>query len=193
MMIKKVRINNNKKCLEIETSKDTFALPFSKLDLIPNAENTIKKAYVDEELGNRAVTYILDSGEEDTVHLDAFLDYNKDPEYMKKMTLYKLTLQARELVKQSKLPKREIARKLRTSPPQLYRLLDTTNYSKTIDQMIKLLASLGYEIGFTLQDPTPTQTSTLKLKFCYLKDEELRTTPRKSTFKPLMFAQRQAA
>lgn len=118
--------------------------------LVPSTDNKIKEAYVDKELGNTAVTYILESGEEDSIHLDAFLDYNKDPEYMAKVMLYKLTLTALELVKNSCLSKREIARKLNTSPAQLYRLLNTANYSKTIDQMVTLLASLGYEVNFNL-------------------------------------------
>ena len=118
--------------------------------LIPSTDNKIKEVYVDKELGNTAVTYILESGEEDSIHLDAFLDYNKDPEYMAKIMLYKLTLTALELVKNSCLSKREIARKLNTSPAQLYRLLNTANYSKTIDQMVTLLASLGYEVNFNL-------------------------------------------
>ena len=118
--------------------------------LVPSTDNKIKEAYVDKELGNTAVTYILESGEEDSIHLDAFLDYNKDPEYMTKVMLYKLTLTALELVKNSCLSKREIARKLNTSPAQLYRLLNTANYSKTIDQMVTLLASLGYEVNFNL-------------------------------------------
>lgn len=118
--------------------------------LVPSTDNKIREVYVDKELGNTAVTYILESGEEDSIHLDAFLDYNKDPEYMAKIMLYKLTLTALELVKNSCLSKREIARKLNTSPAQLYRLLNTANYSKTIDQMVTLLASLGYEVNFNL-------------------------------------------
>ena len=118
--------------------------------LVPSTDNKIREVYVDKELGNTAVTYILESGEEDSIHLDAFLDYNKDPEYMAKVMLYKLTLTALELVKNSCLSKREIARKLNTSPAQLYRLLNTANYSKTIDQMVTLLASLGYEVNFNL-------------------------------------------
>ena len=135
MIIRGVWVNNNKKSLEIKTDKGEFSLPFSSLDLLPKPENKIKEIYVDKELGKKAVTYVLESGEEDSVHLDEFLDYNKDPQYANDMMLYKVTLRAIELVKKSTLPKRELARKLKTSPSQLYRLLNTANYSKTIDQM----------------------------------------------------------
>jgi hypothetical protein len=149
--IRKAAVNNNKKALEIETSKGALSLPFAKLRVVPTAENPVEEIFVDAELGRRAVTYRLASGAEDSVPLDAFLDYNRDPDYLRKMTLYSLTLKALELVKRSSLSKREIARKLKTSPAQLYRLLDPANYQKSLDQMMRLAASLGYEVNFTLR------------------------------------------
>lgn len=150
MKIKSATFNNRMKRVEIFTSsKDHFTLPFSKLELIPTAQNPIKVFYIDKELAYKGITYVLESGEEDSVLLDQFLDYNEEPEYMRKATLYNLTCQAQDLLKKSRLSKRELARKLKTSPAQLYRLLDQTNYSKTIDQMMKLLGSLGYTVEFT--------------------------------------------
>lgn len=146
MKIRKVVLNNQKRCIEVDTPKGKFGLPFSKLQLVPTVYNRIAKIRIDPELGREGVTYVLESGKEDSVPLDAFLDYNQEPDYMRKTHLYKLTLKALESVKKSRLPKREIARRLRTSPAQLYRLLDTTNYKKTIDQMIRLLVCLGTEV-----------------------------------------------
>jgi len=151
MKIHSVEVNNRKRCLEIETSKGRLSLPFSRLGLIPSATNRIVKAFVDKELANEGITYILSSGKEDSVPLDAFLDYARDPEYLGKMMLYKLTLEAEKLVAASSLSKREIARKLNTSPAHLYRLLDATNYTKTIDQMVKLLTALGFKVDFKIQ------------------------------------------
>lgn len=148
MKIKKVQVNNSKKCLEVATAKAKWSLPFVKLRLIPTSDNPIKTIYVDKEIGSRGITYQLESGEEDTVPLDAFLDYNMDPEYMHKIHLYKLTVLALEAIEHLGLSKREVARKMRTSPAQLYRLLNTANYKKTIDQMVKLLACLGYDLEF---------------------------------------------
>ncbi|MDO8518703.1 MAG: hypothetical protein Q7T11_00895 [Deltaproteobacteria bacterium] len=146
MKIKKVQVNNSKKCLEVATTKAKWALPFAKLRLIPTPENRIKTIYVDKELGNEGITYTLESGEEDSVPLDAFLDYNREPEYMRKALLHNLTCFALEYIEKSGLSKREIARKMSTSPAQLYRLLNTANYAKTIDQMAKLLYCLGYDL-----------------------------------------------
>jgi hypothetical protein len=131
--IKKVAVNNNKKALEIETSKGKLPLPFAKLRLAPTAENPVEEIFVDAEVARQAVTYRLASGAEDSV------------------PLYSLTLKALELVRRSSLSKREIARKLKTSPAQLYRLLDPANYKKSVDQMMRLAAGLGYEVNFTLK------------------------------------------
>lgn len=146
MKIRSVKVDNRKKTLEIDTRKGHLILPFSKLRLIPTPKNRIKSVFIDKELGNEAITYVLESGQEDTVPLDAFLEYNRDPDFFRKLFLYKLTLKADQVVKKSKLGIREISRKLNTSPAQLYRLLDTANYSKTIDQMVKLLICLDVDL-----------------------------------------------
>ena len=88
------------------------------------------------------MTYTLESGKEDTVLLDQVLEYNKDTEYLREMLLYKLSLKARKLLQARGISKRELVRRLHTSPVQLYRLLDQTFTHKTIDQMIRLLAAL---------------------------------------------------
>lgn len=151
MTIKSVTANNRRRCFEIETRKGAFTFPYMKLDIAPSRTNRVKDAYVDRELGNEAITYVLESGEEDSVHVDDFLNYNKDPDYMRDLTLYKLTLKAGTLLKESKLPKRELARRLATSPAQIYRLLDPTNHKKTIDQMVRLLACLDCTLKFVIE------------------------------------------
>jgi transcriptional regulator with XRE-family HTH domain len=193
MIIRRVSVNNSKKSLEITTEKGEFSLPFSSLDLLPKPGNKIKDIYVDKELGGRAVTYIMESGEEDSVHLDEFLDYNKEPHYAHELTLYKLSLRAIELVEKSPLSKRELARKLKTSPSHLYRLLNTANYSKTVDQMIKLLAALDYEVDFTIRETSTPKSKNLRTKFPHLSEKELKELPRSSKFKTLTGEYKKAA
>jgi hypothetical protein len=146
MKIKSVTINNRKKALEIETAKGSMALPFAKLALKPTAKDRMKQAHVDSELANSAITYTLESGKEDSVHLDAFLDYNRDPDFMRENTLHNLTVQALKLMKSTGLSKQEMIRRLKTSPSQLYRLLDPANYQKSVDEMFRLIAVLGYRV-----------------------------------------------
>ena len=150
MKIKSVRVNNRKKAIEIETPKGWLALPFSKLEIAPTAKNKVTDLYVDKELASKAITYTLASGDEASVHLDAFLDYNKDPDFLRDLVLHKLTVEAVHLMKKSTLSKQEVIRRLRTSPSQLYRLLDPTNYRKSVDEMLKLLSVLGYRIEWQI-------------------------------------------
>src|SRR3990167_6639950 len=143
MKIKKATVNNRKKRIEIETTQGSYALPFSRLELKPQSHDRIKEIYVDRDLGGKAVTYILDSGQEDSVHMDAFLDFNKDPSFLREVAIHQLTISANKLIQKSGLSKQEIIRRLRTSPSQLYRLLDPSNYRKSIDEMLRLLSVLG--------------------------------------------------
>jgi hypothetical protein len=100
----------------------------------PDSTNKVADAYVDRELANEGFTYVLESGAEGSVHLDQILEYNEDPTYLRDLLIYKLTADAARRVEESGLSRRELARRLRTSVPQLYRLLDTTNSKKSLNQ-----------------------------------------------------------
>ncbi len=150
MKIQVVSINQRKKTLDIGTEKGLLSLPFSRLPLKPSARDKLTAAYVDSELARRAVTYCLASGKEESVHLDAFLDYNRDPDFLRNATLHKLSVDALKLVAKSGLSKHELVRRLKTSPSQLYRLLDPANYKKSVDEMLRLLAVLGYRVDMKL-------------------------------------------
>jgi hypothetical protein len=54
--------------------------------------------------------------------------------------------------------KRELARRLRTSPSQLYRLLDPTNSAKSVGQMLALLHLVGREVDVVV-NPTPASSA----------------------------------
>jgi len=97
-------------------------------------------------LSNEGFTYLLQNGKEDTIHIDAVLDYNEDPDFMKEIRLHKMTVKAIELFKKKKITKAELRRRMDCSKVQLDRLLDTAFYGKTTDQMIKLLKALDCEV-----------------------------------------------
>jgi len=152
MKINKVSLNNRKKVIRIETRKGEFEYPMAKLDVRPSAKDKINEIYVDPALGNEDVTYFLESGKENSLHLDAFLDYNKDPDYLRMLFLYKLSVQAQKVFKKSKLSKNEVCRRLKTSASQLARLLDQTNHKKSGDKMLELLAVLGVSVKPEFED-----------------------------------------
>jgi hypothetical protein len=146
MKIQRVTANNRKKAFEVATSKQTYSFPYAMLRVRPEPENGIDEVFPDEELGSEAFTYRLLDGQEDTVHMDAVLEYNRDPAYLNDLLLHRLTLEAQEAVESSELSKRELIRALGTSASQFYRLLDTANHKKSVGQMLALLHLLGRKV-----------------------------------------------
>lgn len=143
MKIRKVEANNRKKSFDVVTAAaQRFEYPYSRLRTKPSAADRIAHVRVDPEIGGEGFTYTLESGKADTILLDQVFEYNKDTEYLREMLLYKLSLKAQKLLHDRGISKREVIRRLRTSPVQFYRLLDQTFHHKTIDQMIRLLAAL---------------------------------------------------
>ena len=153
MKIKLILVNKRKKEFSVQISKDkNFSFPFSLLKKKPSTKNPVIEVYVDKELASEAFTYVLKDGKEDTILLEQVLSHNSDPEFIRENLLYNLTIEAQNLIKKSSISKRHISRQLKTSPAQIYRLLDQKNYSKTIDQMIKLLYALGKSVDFNIVD-----------------------------------------
>ena len=109
---------------------------------------------IDEELVREAFSFELRSGRSGLVHVEQVLEYNQDPSYVRDLLLYKLTLEAQARVAASPLSKREIVRRLTTSATQLYRLLDQTNYVKSIDQMLRLLRVLDCDVDLVVRART---------------------------------------
>ena len=106
---------------------------------------------IDEELGREGFVYTLKSGVEGTIHVEQVLEYNEDPGYMRDLLLYRLTVEAQRGVEESPLSKREIIRRMNTSAAQLYRLLDPTNYRKSVDQLLKLLHVLDRDVDLVVR------------------------------------------
>lgn len=146
MKILGVQANNRKKTFELVTEKGEYSYPFAKLTTRPTRTDRVREVYPDADTGSEAFTYKLESGAEDTVHIDAVLEYNQDPSLLRELLLYRLTVHAREAVDNTGLSKREMIRRLRTSPSQFYRLLDPTYYGKSVGQMLALLRILGLEV-----------------------------------------------
>jgi hypothetical protein len=109
------------------------------------------EVFVDSELACEAFTFRLESGLEGTVHVHQLLDYHCDPSYLRDLLVYRLSLEAQKRLEAAPIPRRELIRRLKTSPSQLYRLLDQTNRSKSVDQMLRLLAVLGCEVDLVVR------------------------------------------
>jgi len=147
MKIRSVAVNNRKAQIELTVrSGQVFPVPFARLEPPPTSGDRIREAHVDHELANEAVTYVLESGAEGVVHIDQALEYNQDPGYLADLLVHQLTAEAVQRVEGSGLSRRELARRLKTSMPQLYRLLDPTNKRKSLSQLVSLLHVLGCDV-----------------------------------------------
>jgi predicted XRE-type DNA-binding protein len=152
MKIRHVTSNNRRKEFSITTRTGvTYSYPFVEAEPRPHCGNRIVELCVDRELGNEAFTFLLESGEEGTVHIDHVFEYNEAPGYLSELLIYKLTLEAKSGVEHSGLSMRQIARRLQTSLPQLYRLLDPANTRKSMGQLVTLLHVLGCEVDVVVK------------------------------------------
>lgn len=151
MKITRVTADNRKRAFLVAASnRNLYSFPYSRLDPAPTREDSIRRVYVDRELAEKGFTYVLRSGKESSVLLDQVLEYNGDPDRFVKMLRHKLTLRARAILKGSSIRKREVIRRMKTTPAHFYRLLDLRFEHKTLDQIVKLLAALDcpVEIAF---------------------------------------------
>ena len=146
MKIVAVEINKRRQAFIVRTRRAAYPLPFSQCEPAPSRSDPPIRATVDDELGREAFSYELESGRQGTIHIESVLEYNQDPDHLAELALYRLTAEAREKFDESPLSAREIARRLGTSPAQIYRLLDPTNYTKSLKQMVTLLYVLGYDL-----------------------------------------------
>jgi predicted XRE-type DNA-binding protein len=154
MKIRSVKLNNRKKAFEVRVSARTLVFPYSKSDPRPTVDDPVRRVFVDEELGREGFTFVLASGRAGVVHVEQVLEYNEDPAHLRDMLLYKLTIEAQKRIDASALSKREIVRRLGTSATQLYRLLDQTNYRKSVDQLVFLLTVLDCDVDLVVRAKT---------------------------------------
>lgn len=151
MKIRSVAANNRRRAFEVRLGSRVLPFPYSQADPRPSTADPVRELVVDQEVGREAFWYVLGSGAEGYVHAEQVLEYNQDPSHMRNLLLYRLTLEAQQHVEKSPLSKREIIRRLGTSAAQFYRLLDQTNYRKSIDQLLGLLQVLDCEVDLVIR------------------------------------------
>ncbi len=151
MRIIDVKTNNRRQGFDVRVKHQTLAFPYARAEPSPHRENRVQEVFVDAELGNEAFTYILESGAEGTIHVEQVLEYNEDPTYLRDQLLYELTIEAQNRVEASRLSKREIIRRLGTSASQFYRIMDPTNYKKSVGQLLALLHILDCDVSVVVK------------------------------------------
>jgi hypothetical protein len=144
--IRNVSANNHKKAFELRVGRKLLAFPYAKATPRPTTTDPVRTVVVDTDLACEAVSFELASGKCGTVHVEQVLEYHQHPTYLREELLYTLTLEAQRRLSESTLATREVIRRLRTSASQFYRLVDQTNYRKSVDQMLALLHALDCDV-----------------------------------------------
>jgi hypothetical protein len=146
LKIRQVVANNRKKAFDVVAGRRQLVFPYVKATPRPSNGDRVRRVYVDPELAREAFTFVLESGKEGSIHIDHVLEYNQDPATLRNLVLYELTIEAQKKLQRSRISRREIIRRLGTSPAQLYRLLDQTNDRKSVDQILNLLHVLDCDV-----------------------------------------------
>lgn len=154
MKIRRVAANNRKKAFEVSAGRGRYGFPYAKATPSPTTADPVNEVFVDNELAREAFSYTLASGRCGSVHVEQVLEYNRDPEWLREQLLYSLTIEAQRRLVASRLSKREVIRRLGTSASQFYRLLDQTNYRKSVDQLLVLLQVLDCEVRVLVRAKT---------------------------------------
>jgi hypothetical protein len=146
MKIQGVAYNNHRREFSVRAGRRTYCFPYACAEAPPATGDSVVSVAVDPELGREAFAYTTASGRSGAVHVEQVLDHNRDPRYLREALLYELTLAARRGVASSLRGRRELARRMGTSPAQLYRLLDPTDSRKSVDQLLVLLSVLDCDV-----------------------------------------------
>jgi len=162
--IQSVTENNRKKAFAVNLGRKTYPFPYARADPRPTSDDLVARVKVDPELAREAFVFVLRSGREGTVHIEQVLEYNQDPKYLRDLLLYRLTLEAQQRVETSSISKREMIRRLGTSATQFYRLLDQTNYRKSVDQLLSLLQILDCEVELVVTGPEDRTTTSSRAR-----------------------------
>jgi hypothetical protein len=153
-VFKEIKPNYRKNVLEItlrEGRKITkYNLPFAVFgDKKIHSNNRFTSVTIDRELGNQAVSFVLQDGSKGDFPAD-FVLYHCDPSY-DWSPISQLKRALRDKVGAAKLSVRVIADALDTSPSQVVRLLQENKGSKQLAQLFRLAELAGYQIEFNLR------------------------------------------
>ena len=73
MEMTSVRANNRKRLFEITASRRVSAFPYSRCEPPPTSSDPVQDLSVDPELGREGLTYVLRSGSDGVMLMDAVL------------------------------------------------------------------------------------------------------------------------
>ncbi len=154
MKVRSVQFDNRRQSFHVTVGSRVLELPYAAMDRTRGRLKVVR-AFPDPEMGYEGFAFELDTGEIDGVHVDNVLLVNGDPRAVRENTLHNLIAASLDAPAESGVSKRSLARRLGTSMSQLARLLDPTNRTKSIEQMMSLLRALGRDVEVVVKKRSP--------------------------------------
>lgn len=137
---KMVSYNNRKKQIAfVYTSGKRVTVHYSQLGIKRN----ISRTWIDRETSGQSVGYEFEGGRVDYMPYDQPLAVARDPEFLLRTHIERLTAKIKGVLKKKKISKRYLAEQLETSDNQIQRLLDPAILNKNLSQLYQIAALLG--------------------------------------------------
>ena len=148
MKFKSVTFSNRKKEIRIVyTSGKKAVVHYGSLGIT----DPVKHIRVDEETSGRSLKIEFVNGKTDYMPYDQPLFLIKDPEYMLRNHIENIVARINEEIGHKKIPKKYLARQLKTSDNQVQRLLNPRIVNKNLTQLYKLASLLGLEFEVSVK------------------------------------------
>jgi hypothetical protein len=148
--IQSIQLNYRRKAFSIKFQDRRLHYPFAMVHPRPSTKDRVAEMRY-ETSHHEAFRYVLRSGKEGRVLAKDVLDYHRPPTSLRDGILYTLTIAALEHLETNAVSKREMIRRLRTSPTQFYRLLDPENFHKSVDGVLGILQILDCEVDVNVR------------------------------------------
>ncbi|MCB0407783.1 MAG: hypothetical protein KDD34_06230 [Bdellovibrionales bacterium] len=154
LIFKDIQSNYRKRAFEVTLKEGRkthqFVLPFTVFDNHKiSIHNRVIKSEIDKELGSQGVNIELEDGSRFDFPADLVL-YHCDPSY-NWGPINQLKMALKDKLSDAQLSSRVVADALKTSPAQVFRLLEENKASKQLLQLFQLAELAGYEVEFRLK------------------------------------------
>lgn len=113
-------------------------------------KKNIKDAFIDKETKNQSIKFDFEDGTSDYMPYDQPLAATKDPGFILKTHIETVIACIKAELKNSKISKKYLAEKLKTSDNQIQRLLNPAILNKNLEQLYKIASLLGLEFEIKL-------------------------------------------
>ena len=147
-VISRVGFNNRKRAFEFQIGSQTYVVPYARAGI--TRDERVARVSVEHGGDHDALRYVLKWRRRRAVSRIGIVTVDEACEYYAERlgdrVRRKLAREAKTRVEASSLSRRELIRRLGTSPGQFYRLIDEREDRASFGQLLALLEVVGAEV-----------------------------------------------